>query len=100
MSPLDALLVINFLNIGELNRTRAPRFTFDVNRDGYVSPLDVLWIINFLNSDRDLAASGESAPEPRSVDTFFEADDSPKSEEVFDDLEEIVDLLGRYSFHS
>ncbi len=44
ITPIDALLVVNYLNIGG---TRNPRF--DVNRDGHVTPLDALLVVNYLN---------------------------------------------------
>jgi hypothetical protein len=57
VSPLDALIVINYLN---LNGSRAlpvqtggsggPPPFLDTDGDDHVSPLDVLLIINFLNS--------------------------------------------------
>ncbi len=56
VSPLDALLVINHLNIngpGPVPSTNPPPF-LDVNADGFVTALDALFVINRLN-----AGSGE-----------------------------------------
>jgi hypothetical protein len=48
-SPLDALIVINYLNAPS-NGLAYPTFA-DVSGDRLVSPLDVLQVINFLNSN-------------------------------------------------
>ncbi|MEQ1828884.1 MAG: FG-GAP-like repeat-containing protein, partial [Pirellula sp.] len=100
VSPLDALLVINFLNYTVLPRANALQsFAYDVNRDGYVSPLDILCIINYLNKTTELEASGESAPEPRNFDTFFESlsDESPQLSNDFNEMNEIIETLGKQS---
>jgi len=53
--PLDALLVINYLNLdlqsrrSASSRPYAPRQSLDVNNDGIISPLDARIIINQLN---------------------------------------------------
>jgi hypothetical protein len=61
VSPLDALLVINELNIGPGLAARAEGefgpFYLDVSADGAVSPLDALLVINELNRISD--AEGE-----------------------------------------
>jgi hypothetical protein len=55
ISPLDALVVINFLNMygshaldDEVDGDRS-QFSLDVNNDGSVTPLDALLVINWLN---------------------------------------------------
>lgn len=56
VTPLDALLVINDLNVygaRNLSVDRPRPLTgpfFDTSRDGRISPLDALLVINFLNS--------------------------------------------------
>ncbi|MCA9225914.1 MAG: hypothetical protein KDA47_09900, partial [Planctomycetales bacterium] len=73
VSPIDALLVINFLNAssaGQLPQNRptpGPPF-WDVNGDGQISPIDVGQVITYLNDvnngsgegDATLLAEGES----------------------------------------
>ncbi|GIX00190.1 MAG: hypothetical protein KatS3mg111_3522 [Pirellulaceae bacterium] len=74
VSPIDALLVINYLNKG--NETFLPNidppFTpppyLDVNGDEFVTPLDALLVINFLNST---TAGGEGeSPVEASTQTY------------------------------
>ena len=50
LSPLDALLVINYLNAADQDRLKAVGVFLDVSGDESVSPLDALLVINFLNS--------------------------------------------------
>jgi hypothetical protein len=88
VSPVDALTVINSLNIGGAGRVaqsfvgangQLPGGFIDVNGDGFVAPLDALLVINFLNAG-SLPASlpggeGESVPgldegEGESVDSY------------------------------
>ena len=71
--PLDALVLINYLNVqGTSNQplpnpptpSFAPKplgneFYYDVNGDGFASPIDVLLVINFLNSPSGGEGSGE-----------------------------------------
>ena len=45
VTPLDVLLVINALNLGN---SSSSLFDLDVNDDGIVSPIDVLLVINYL----------------------------------------------------
>jgi hypothetical protein len=52
VTPLDALLIINYLNAGNSEF----KADYDINNDGQVSSLDVLLIINILNQ------SGADAP--------------------------------------
>ncbi len=52
VSPVDALLVIHFLNNGTSsfnNGSGASNLRLDVNRDSYVSPVDALLVIAYLN---------------------------------------------------
>ncbi len=56
VTPLDALLLVNFLNGDDepLLATRPPllpRAYLDADGNGFVSPTDVLWVINYLNRD-------------------------------------------------
>lgn len=59
VSPLDALIIINFLNDGNSSLPAEvgdpPKF-LDVSGDNAVSPIDALIVINFLN---DASSSGE-----------------------------------------
>jgi hypothetical protein len=64
--PLDALLIINWLNAhSESTLPPAPADPppyYDVNNDGYCLPLDVLLVINYLNSDNPQSPEGEAVP--------------------------------------
>lgn len=66
VSPIDALLVIDYLNAAAASSLSAQTFPvrLDVNRDAAVSPVDALLIINFLNArtSASLNGEGESAP--------------------------------------
>jgi hypothetical protein len=58
VSPVDALLVINFLNIfgaGSVPGGSPPPY-YDVNSDSFVTPIDALMVINVLNTQ---GAEGE-----------------------------------------
>jgi hypothetical protein len=58
VSPLDALLVINYLNAGDSGGTAG---YVDVSGDGLVSALDALLVINRLNTQAESGlAAGES----------------------------------------
>ena len=62
VTPLDALLVINYLNSGlprKLTGTPAGPPFWDVQADGFVSPVDALWVINYLNQVRSGSGEGE-----------------------------------------
>ncbi len=54
VSPLDALLVINALETGEVSESVHP----DVNADGGVSPIDALLVINDLVEEQRALAAG------------------------------------------
>jgi hypothetical protein len=69
VSPIDALMVINFLNSqfggeGEIPNTFTPQTIgyIDVNNDGLATPIDALIVINYLNS-APRGGSGEAPPE-------------------------------------
>lgn len=63
VSPVDALLVINYLNSGKTRDVKngsADQADFiDVNADNIISPIDALLVINFLNSRADGEGEGE-----------------------------------------
>lgn len=67
ITPLDALLVINYLNSGasrKLPGLRPPDTTLgfiDVNGDRNVSPIDALLVINELNLRRSAGGEGEAS---------------------------------------
>lgn len=74
VSPLDALLVINFLNqVGTADlssQTQADTPIYiDTNDDQFVSPIDALRVINYLNQSRP--AEGEPAVAEAAADAFF-----------------------------
>jgi len=81
--PVDALVVINFINA--FGSTKVPANAgpsapyYDVNADGTVSPIDALSIINHLNAFG--SAEGESRAH---VDAFLDA---------YDSSGELLDLL-------
>lgn len=72
VSPLDALLVINFLNGGQGAGDVAPEasggYFLDVSGDNAVSPIDALLVINYLNAmstpSNAKAAEGKGALPP------------------------------------
>ncbi|MEZ6079781.1 MAG: GEVED domain-containing protein [Pirellulaceae bacterium] len=51
VTPIDALLIINELNIaqGRLGRTTVNGHVLDVTGDGLLTPIDVLQVVNYLN---------------------------------------------------
>jgi hypothetical protein len=62
ISPLDALLIINRLNIegaGELSELPVGPPYLDSNGDGFVSPVDALMVINQLNASRTVREDGD-----------------------------------------
>ncbi|MEO8497492.1 MAG: cadherin domain-containing protein, partial [Planctomycetota bacterium] len=68
VSPLDALVIINYINEFGPGGLPVPPpttivFYYDTNGDGSVSPVDVLMIINLLNSNL-LGAEGENSVLP------------------------------------
>ncbi|QDT09369.1 dockerin type I domain-containing protein [Planctomycetes bacterium K23_9] len=66
VSPLDALIIINYINengVGEITNVE-PRFNFDVNGDGVVSPLDILLVLNELDAIRQQQNNTVGGEEP------------------------------------
>jgi hypothetical protein len=62
IEPLDALLVINDLNLNGAGQLAGPPIGppfFDVNGDGFISPIDALLIINYLNRQSESQLPGE-----------------------------------------
>jgi len=74
ISPLDALLIINYLNSTRPDRALALplAYYFDTNRDGQIAPLDALLIINYLN-----ATAGSSEGEATAADSPTSAAGTP-----------------------
>ena len=93
MTPLDVLLLVNYLNSNLLGGgNSAGTFSFDVNRDGFVNPLDVLVLINALNTSVANFGEGEdpTVPNRNSVDNFFaEFANDPSPGEEFDAATEV-----------
>ena len=62
LSPLDALIVINYLNLEPSQQQKLPfRDDLDVNRNGIVEAVDVLIVINELNRRSNAATQSNSA---------------------------------------
>jgi hypothetical protein len=65
VSPIDALLVINYLNrdgsgpVPEITGDQGPPPYLDVNGDGFITPIDALLVINLLNRASASAGEGE-----------------------------------------
>ena len=79
VTPLDALLIINQLNIRDLidSASRLPDrpptgsgkvLRYDVTHDGFLTPLDVLLVINFLNTRN---GEGESSTSGSQVNAAY-----------------------------
>jgi hypothetical protein len=66
ISPLDSLLVINWLNATGGGAISAEWSHLDVNGDGFLSPLDAVLVINRLNhaaaSEQGVTSFDSSAP--------------------------------------
>ncbi len=61
ITPIDVLLVINYINKGLRQVTSAPPPPYlDVNSDNLVTPADALLIINYLNSHGGGSGEGEA----------------------------------------
>ncbi len=79
VEPLDALIIINFLN--EIDATLPagivgePEFFWDTSDDGFVSPIDVLLIVNELNS-RNGGSEGEASILRRETSPLLDAGQS------------------------
>jgi hypothetical protein len=71
VSPIDVLLVINYINSGLPPRPPIPPTSvppyLDVNGDGFISPLDVLAVVNFINAS---SAGGGGGGEGEGGDAF------------------------------
>jgi hypothetical protein len=68
VSPIDALLIINYLNefgSGKLS-ANASLFAIDTDGDQFAAPIDVLRVVNFINSRAGLSQEGE-APTVRPI---------------------------------
>ncbi len=62
ISPIDVLLVINYINQGLSAVTNVPPPPYlDVNSNNFVDPLDALLIINYINSHTGVGGEGESS---------------------------------------
>jgi len=76
VSPIDALLVFNYLNAGlpsqtPLDADHEPPY-LDTSDDGFVSAIDALLVINFLNVPDIDAGEGEAAPgQTQAEDAIF-----------------------------
>jgi len=93
ITPLDALLVINYLNSRERTEATTSGYSMapflDVSGDGAIAPLDTLMVLNYLNSRttyqtqaegeaadayfEDLGAANDSSTDDLSVAGFSEA---------------------------
>ena len=85
LTPLDALLVINYLNLRSAGQPNLPILLgLNVNGDNSISPIDVLIVINYLNLRGGSGGEGEGEGEPIASDTtadtpagwFYFGDDS------------------------
>lgn len=87
VSPIDALLVINDLNLRGSRSLAGTNFVpppfVDVSGDGSVSPIDVLLVINYLNARSGGNGEGEGAmsPPPNNSSGDEENDQSPEGED-------------------
>ncbi|MEK6871609.1 MAG: dockerin type I domain-containing protein [Nanoarchaeota archaeon] len=65
VSPIDALVIINYLNEEKTSQPSSPPF-LDVNGDDVVSPIDPLIVINYLNeqssSEAELVSLSKNVP--------------------------------------
>ncbi len=84
LSPLDALIVINDLNVNGARllpnppaEGEGPPPFPDVNGDGYLTPADALAVINALNA---ICCSGEGAGEGESTGAEQRGQDEPSPE--------------------
>ena len=84
VSPIDAVLIINYLNSlngGDIQAARTGltvRESLDVDGDEFISPIDAVEVINYLNSTTQTVAQAEAA------DAYFdEVDQSSDAEGDF-----------------
>jgi hypothetical protein len=101
ISPLDALVIINFLNRqGPGPVTPGSAFFYDINGDGHITALDALIVMNHFNR---LAAAGEaeSASAAPSFNPQPEAQALPlhAEGEAPDDNSNLIDLLALDTAH-
>ena len=65
VSPIDVLLLINSINVGEesnlLARERTDTYFYDVDGDNLLSPLDVLLVVNAINEETSSGEGEESS---------------------------------------
>jgi len=95
VSPIDALLVINYLNTvggGPVPEGSPPPF-IDVSGDNQISPLDALLVINELN--RRGSGEGEASKETTATASYATLVDSALAQFQFDDLESAQDHPAR-----
>jgi hypothetical protein len=81
VSPLDAVLVINYLNSGAdagAADGESSGILLDVNGDNSVSPIDAVLIINELNAN----SHNQSAPTTEAVDLSSNSSDESSSDEL------------------
>jgi hypothetical protein len=78
VSPIDALLIVNELNLNGTHPLPPAAFTpppfWDTNGDGQIAPLDALLVINFLNAR---GVGGEGEGEMNGPAGFAELDAQP-----------------------
>ncbi|MCU0958857.1 MAG: dockerin type I domain-containing protein [Pirellulaceae bacterium] len=77
ISPIDALVIINYLNTAPENRVAKVGHFLDVNRDEYVSPRDALVVINHLNQGGGGEEAGESEASTASRAFWLAASGAP-----------------------
>jgi hypothetical protein len=102
ISPLDSLLIINYLNeraaTGEEPSTGS---TFpDVNNDRIITPIDALMVINYLNALRDGTSPPVSAGSGTDVSARTSVPSSQIAAAVDDYFAEFSGKLGTTSFGS
>jgi len=93
VTPIDALLVINFLNsVGGGADPTGPRISsyLDTSADGFISPIDVLLVINRLNNPGTTSA-GESASVTAPVSNSSSSTSAPTTPATLDPT--VVDLI-------
>jgi hypothetical protein len=88
VTPLDALLVVNYLNALASSRapTVSPRY-LDVNGDGLLTPLDALRVVNHLNRQHLVAPQDEDVT---TASALTPLGDSPELDDLLDDLADDV----------
>ena len=75
ISPIDALLIINFLNNndgdGSVGSLPPPPPYRDVNGDNFITPIDALMVINILNNSLASGGEGEARLSTADVSSAF-----------------------------